>query len=54
MVFMIPEKKYLVSEMLDSPIYVFIAQKSHLFTGRKLPIHFKADFSNWNDFERAK
>lgn len=51
---MIPERKYLVSEMLGSPIYVFIAQKNHLFTGRKLLIHFKADFLNWNYFESAK
>lgn len=55
-IFMIPKREHSVFEMLDSPIYMFIVQKSHLFMGKKPTYTFKSIFlkKKGNDFESAK
>lgn len=51
---MIPKWEHSVFEMLDNPIYMFIVQKRHVFTGKKTTYTFKSIFLKGNDFEIAK
>lgn len=53
-IFMIPKREHSVFEMLDSPIYMLIAQKSHLFMGRTPTYTFKSVFFKREWFWKCK